>query len=288
MIPYPEMDPVAFGIGKLQVHWYGLMYLAGFACAWALAMYRAGKPWAPVKRNQVEDMIVWAAVGVIVGGRCGYVFIYGMEQFLEDPVWLFKVWTGGMSFHGGLIGVILAMSLYAWRIRVNFLSLMDFGAPLVPLGLGFGRLGNFIGQELWGRPVSGDVPWAMVFPNDPEQLARHPSQLYEAGLEGVLLFIILFVYSAKPRARGTVGALFLICYGCFRFFVEFYREPDQHIMFDFMGWVTRGQWLSSIMVASGLVLFVLFVWRAARLRRAEQDAASGQETKADSSVATKA
>lgn len=271
MIPYPEIDPVAVSLGPLKVHWYGLMYLAGFATAWGLAMYRAGKDWTPVKRNQVEDMIVWAAVGLIVGARFGYVFLYHLDKFMADPVWLFRVWEGGMSFHGGAVGVLVAMALYARKIKVPFPALMDFLVPLAPLGLAYGRIGNFIGQELWGRETT--FSWGMVFPNDPEQLVRHPSQLYEAGLEGLLLFLILFAYSSKPRARGTVGALFLIGYGCFRFFVEFYREPDSHIGFDLFGWMTRGQWLCSIMVVAGLILFAFFTWRD-RVRAAEAKAAS--------------
>lgn len=259
MLSYPNIDPVAIELGPITVHWYGLMYLAGFAVAWGLAMHRAGKDWAVLSRDQVEDFIVWCAMGVIVGGRLGYVFFYGFEQFIEDPIWLFKIWTGGMSFHGGLIGVTVAMMLFARKHKINFLSLSDFCAPLVPLGLGFGRLGNFIGQELWGRATNS--PLGMIFPNDPEQVVRHASQLYEAALEGLVLFIIIFVYSARPRARGSVAALFLIGYGCFRFFVEFYRQPDEHIGFDLFGWVTRGQLLCSLMVLIGLLLFGLFHWQ---------------------------
>jgi len=270
MLTYPQIDPIAFQLGPLSVHWYGLMYLAGFATAWALAMYRAGKDWTPVARSQVEDLVVWCALGVIIGGRLGYVFFYGLEQFLEDPIWLFKIWTGGMSFHGGLLGVTAAMALYARKHQVSFLSLADFCAPMVPLGLGFGRLGNFIGQELWGRETN--VAWGMVFPNDPEQLVRHPSQLYEAGLEGLLLFIILFAYSARPRVPGTVASLFLVFYGCFRYFVEFFRQPDVHIGFDLFGWMTRGQLLSSAMVVIGVLLFVVFQWHAWRKRKKEKAA----------------
>lgn len=264
MLTYPDINPVAIELGPISVHWYGLMYLAGFAAAWAIAMSRAGKPGAVLARSQVEDFIVWCAMGVIVGGRLGYVFFYGMAQFLEDPIWLFKIWTGGMSFHGGLIGVTVALFLFAHKHKISFLSLADFCAPLVPLGLGFGRLGNFIGQELWGRETTS--AFGMVFPNDPEQLVRHPSQLYEAGLEGLVLFVILFLYSAKPRVKGTVGALFLVGYGVFRFIVEFFRQPDAHIGFDLFGWLTRGQVLCSVMVLLGLGLFALFHWQARQQR----------------------
>ncbi|GAA6167934.1 prolipoprotein diacylglyceryl transferase [Sessilibacter corallicola] len=256
MLKYPELDPVAFSLGPLTVHWYGLMYLAGFVAAWTLATHRAGKDWTPLKKNHVEDLIVWAAIGVIVGGRFGYVFFYQFERFLEDPAWLFRVWEGGMSFHGGLIGVIVAMALYARKLKIHFLALMDFVAPMVPPGLGFGRLGNFIGQELWGRETTSE--WGMIFPKDPEEKIRHASQLYQAALEGLLLFIILFLYSRKPRPTGTVGSLFLICYGSFRFIVEFYREPDSHIGFDMLGWMTRGQLLSIPMIVIGVALFVYF------------------------------
>ncbi|GLS25329.1 prolipoprotein diacylglyceryl transferase [Marinibactrum halimedae] len=264
---YPAIDPVAFSLGPLTVHWYGIMYLLGFAAAWLLAMHRAAKPWSPVTRAQVEDLIMWSAFGVVLGGRLGYVFFYQFERFLEDPLWLFRIWEGGMAFHGGMLGVILAIFLYSLKINVRFLRLMDFVAPLVPLGLGFGRIGNFIGQELWGRQT--DVSWAMVFPKDPEQLARHPSQLYQATLEGLALFLILLWYSRKPRAAGTVGALFLIFYGSFRFLVEFFREPDSHIGFDLMGWMTRGQLLSTPMILAGLVLFVVFWWRESRAAKQE-------------------
>lgn len=259
MLEHPNWDAVAFAIGPLKVHWYGLMYLAAFAQALLLGWYRAAQPWSPLKRNQVEDLIVWAAFGVVIGGRLGYVFFYGFEQFTQDPIWLFKIWTGGMSFHGGLIGVIVAMALYARKLGTTFTALMDFVAPLVPLGYAFGRFGNFIGQELWGRATTAAI--GMRFPADPSGEFRHPSQLYQAGLEGILLFGILFVYSIKPRARGTVAALYLTLYGCFRFFIEFYREPDGHIGFDLFGWMTRGQLLCLPMIVVGSILLAYFWWR---------------------------
>lgn len=254
MLPYPEIDPVAIALGPVKVHWYGLTYLAGLAFAWWLAVRRSGRPDSPIARSQVDDLIFYAALGVVIGGRLGYALFYGSGRFAEDPGWLLKVWQGGMSFHGGFLGVLLAMYWFARRHNINFGALMDFVAPLVPIGLGLGRLGNFIGQELWGRP--SDVPWAMVFPNDPLQLARHPSQLYQFALEGVLLFLIMIWYSRYPRPNWAVAGVFALGYGCLRFFVEFFREPDSHIGFQALGWLTRGQLLCLPMI--GLGLFLLY------------------------------
>lgn len=259
MLTYPQIDPIAFSLGPLKVHWYGIMYLCGFAAAWLLALYRARQPHSPVRPSQVEDMIFWGALGVVIGGRCGYILFYNFPGFVEDPLSLFRIWEGGMSFHGGLLGVIVAMVLYTRRIGQKFIAIMDFAAPLVPLGLGFGRLGNFIGQELWGRevnvPVGGEPPWwSMVFPNDPEALVRHPSQLYQACLEGLVLFAIIFWFSRKPRPRGAVSGLFLVLYGIFRFTVEFVREPDAHI--GLVGWMSRGQMLSMPMIALGAAMIL--------------------------------
>ena len=252
MLPYPEIDPVAFAIGPIKVHWYGLTYLAGLAFAWWLAVRRAGRPWSVLRREQVDDLIFFSAIGVVLGGRLGYILFYGLGRMLEEPSWALRVWEGGMSFHGGMLGVILANWLYARKLRISFPDLLDFIAPLVPVGLGLGRLGNFIGQELWGRPA--DVPWAMVFPKDPLGLPRHPSQLYQSALEGLLLFIILYWFSRKPRPRLAVGGVFMLGYGCARFFVELFREPDSHIGFDLFGWLTRGQLLCLPMIAFGLFL----------------------------------
>lgn len=251
-LSYPHIDPVAFSIGPLQVHWYGLMYLAAFASAWWFAMRRSERAWSPVRRQKVEDLVVYVAFGVILGGRCGYVLFYNFDKWVADPLWLLRLWEGGMSFHGGLLGVMVAMAIFARQIRQPFLAVADFVAPLVPVGLGFGRIGNFIGQELWGRSTDG--PWGMVFPRDPEQLVRHPSQLYQAFLEGLVLFVVLFWFSKKPRPTGVISGLFLLLYGVFRFVVEFAREPDAHIGFDLLGWMTRGQLLSLPMMAGGLVL----------------------------------
>ncbi|MEW5248340.1 prolipoprotein diacylglyceryl transferase [Microbulbifer discodermiae] len=252
MLTYPEIDPVAVSIGPLKVHWYGLMYLAGFAAAWWLALRRARKPWSPVIKSEVEDLILYCAIGVVVGGRLGYMFFYNFPQLVADPLALGRVWEGGMSFHGGLIGVMLATVLYARRIGTTFADLIDFVAPLVPIGLGLGRMGNFIGQELWGRETT--VPWGMVFPRDPDLLVRHPSQLYQAFLEGLVLFAVLWWFSSKPRPRLAVGGLFVLLYGIFRFAVEFVREPDRLIGFDLFGWMTRGQLLSLPMIAAGVLL----------------------------------
>jgi len=252
MVTYPEIDPVAIALGPVEVHWYGLTYLAGLAFAWWLAVRRAVAPRSVIARGQVDDMIFFSAVGVVLGGRIGYVLFYGLGRFVEDPLWAVRVWEGGMSFHGGMLGVIFANWLYARGHELDFAGLLDFVAPLAPVGLGLGRLGNFIGQELWGRPSS--VPWAMIFPNDPLQLPRHPSQLYEAALEGLALFAMLYWFSRRPRPRLAVGGAFMAGYGCMRFFVEFFREPDRHIGFDSFGWITRGQLLSLPMIALGLYL----------------------------------
>jgi phosphatidylglycerol:prolipoprotein diacylglycerol transferase len=265
MLIYPAIDPVALSvgpfsigdtiIGPLQVHWYGIMYLLGFAVAWMLAMRNSQRPWSPIKKTQVEDVIVYGAWGVILGGRFGYMLFYGADKWLADPGMILRIWEGGMSFHGGLIGVALAMLIYSRKHHVAFLSLADFVVPLVPAGLFFGRLGNFIGQELWGRPT--DMSLGMLFPADPEQLARHPSQLYEAFLEGLVLLVVINWYARKPRLFGETSGLFLILYGLFRFTVEFVRQPDpqfidQSTLFEWFGWMTRGQTLCIPMILIGL------------------------------------
>ncbi|MEH6590347.1 MAG: prolipoprotein diacylglyceryl transferase [Halioglobus sp.] len=264
MLPYPEIDPIAVALGPIKIHWYGLTYLAGLAFAWWLAIRGTARPGSVVQRAQVDDLIFFAALGIVVGGRMGYVFFYGWDKLVDDPAWLLRVWEGGMSFHGGLLGVIGAMYLFARSRDIAFGGLLDFVAPLAPIGLALGRLGNFIGQELWGRPT--DVPWAMVFPRDPLQLARHPSQLYQFALEGVLLFALVFWYSASPRPRWAVAGLFSVGYGCLRFFVEFFREPDQHIGIAALGWMTRGQILCLPMIALGLYLLVWSHRRAANVQ----------------------
>lgn len=257
MLTYPEIDPIALAIGPLKIHWYGLMYLLAFTSAYSLAVYRARRPGSGWTEQQVSDLIFFGAMGVIIGGRAGYVLFYNFPQFLEDPIWLFRVWEGGMSFHGGLIGVLLGLSWFAHRHNKNFFDVGDFVGPLAPIGLMFGRIGNFIGGELWGRIADPQaVPWAMVFPragDDP----RHPSQLYQACGEGLLLFLILWWYSSKPRPRMAVGAAFLLGYGVFRSLAEFFREPDAHIGFDLFGWMSRGQLLSMPMILVGLILLIV-------------------------------
>lgn len=249
---YPQIDPVALSIGPINVHWYGLMYLFGFASAWLLGRYRASRcGWTA---TQVEDMLFYGAIGVIIGGRLGYALFYDFVNVLHNPLSILKVWQGGMSFHGGLIGVLVAFAWFSRSSGKSYFEISDFIAPLVPLGLFFGRIGNFINGELWGK-VS-DVPWAMVFPNG-GPLARHPSQLYEAGLEGALLFLILWLYSAKPRPLGAVSGLFLVGYAGFRFMIEFVRIPDQQYGYFWAEWLTMGQILSIPMLIAGACIIVM-------------------------------
>ena len=244
---YPQIDPVALSLGPLQIHWYGLMYLFGFVGAWFLGRLRAERYGWTV--TEVEDLLFYGAIGVIVGGRLGYVLFYDLTANLAAPLNIIKVWQGGMSFHGGLIGVLTAFWWFARKTNRSFFAVSDFIAPLVPIGLLTGRIGNFINSELWGK-VS-DVPWAIVFPNG-GPLARHPSQLYEAGLEGLALFIILWLYSAKPKPLGAISGLFLLGYGGFRFLVEFVRIPDPQYGYLAFNWLTMGQVLSLPMIIIGL------------------------------------
>ena len=194
MLPYPEIDPVAFYLGPLKVHWYGMTYLFALAFAWRLALHRSKNSWSPISTDKVDDLIFYGTMGVFLGGWIGYTVFYNWELVLRDPLWIFRVWEGGMSFHGGLLGVLLATYMLARREKIPFMNLLDFVAPLVPMGLALGRLGNFIGQELWGRATS--VSWGMIFPRDPLQLQRHPSQLYQFALEGLLLFFTLLWFSS--------------------------------------------------------------------------------------------
>ena len=251
MFLYPEIDPVALRIGPLAVRWYGITYLAGFAAAWYLGRRRAARADSPVTPVQVDDLIFYGALGVILGGRIGYMLFYGFDQIVENPLNIFRIWEGGMSFHGGFLGVLAAMWLYARRLGKGFFQLTDFVAPLVPIGLGAGRIGNFINGELWGAPAR--VPWAFIVDGEP----RHPSQLYEAGLEGLALFLILWIYSARPRPVMSVSALFLLGYGVFRFAVEFVRLPDAHLGYLAFGWLTMGQVLTLPMLVLGGILWWL-------------------------------
>ncbi|PTQ90979.1 prolipoprotein diacylglyceryl transferase [Agitococcus lubricus] len=257
MLTYPHIDPVAISLGPLKVHWYGLMYLCAFAGAYFLGRLRSQKMSPVWSTDQLSDLIFYAAMGVILGGRLGYVFFYSFDRFLEDPIWLFQVWKGGMSFHGGFLGVMVAMLFFAKRYQLGFWQVMDFVAPLVPTGILFGRLGNFIGGELWGRPViDPNFPLAMVFPHV-DNLARHPSQLYEAFLEGALLFAILWWFSSKPRPVKAVSGVFALGYGLARFTVEFFREPDADKGFIAFNWLTMGQLLTLPLIAVGILLLVL-------------------------------
>ena len=251
---FSQIDPVAFSLGPLSVRWYGLMYLFGFAFAMWLAGRRADAPNSGWTRNEVSDLLFYGFLGVILGGRIGYVLFYNFDLFLADPTYLFKIWTGGMSFHGGLIGVITAMIWFAHKTQRHFFTVADFVAPLIPFGLGVGRIGNFMNGELWGRVT--DVPWAIIFPEaGPEP--RHPSQLYQFALEGVVLFIILNLFWRKHPPRGAISGLFLLFYGLFRFLVEFVRQPDSQLGLYFNE-ISMGQILSTPMIVAG----GLMVWAA--------------------------
>lgn len=255
MLHFPAIDPIAIALGPIKIHWYGLMYLAGFASGWWLAVRdtRNGVR-TLLTKEQIDDFLFYVAMGVVLGGRAGYVLFYNFGEFLRNPLWLFHIWTGGMSFHGGFLGVMLGCALFARKHKIEVTALFDYVAPYAIPGLGFGRLGNFIGQELWGRPT--DLPWGMVFPKDSLGLARHPSQLYQFFLEGVVLFTIVYLFTRKPRPRWSVSGLFLLTYGIFRFSVEFVREPDSHIGYDWLGWMTRGQELCIPMIIGGIGLLL--------------------------------
>lgn len=252
MIVYPNIDPVAFSLGPVQVHWYGLMYLIGFIAAWLLARWRVKHYHLTWTDEQIGDLIFYAAMGVIIGGRLGYMFFYSTSEWIRHPLELFKLWEGGMSFHGGVIGVIIATVIFARKIKKPFWEVGDFIAPLVPLGLAAGRIGNFINGELWGRVTN--VPWAMVFPHVDNQ-PRHPSQLYESGLEGIGLFILIWWYAAKPRPVGRVSALFLMGYAVCRIIAECFREPDAQLGFMAFDQMTMGQLLSIPMLLAGILLW---------------------------------
>jgi phosphatidylglycerol:prolipoprotein diacylglycerol transferase len=252
---YPNINPVIFSVGVLKIHWYAVMYLAGFFFAWLLANYRVKKYHLNWTSEQISDLIFYAAIGVILGGRIGYMLFYDTATWLERPLDLFKIWQGGMSFHGGFLGVFVALWFFARKAKKPFWELTDFMAPLVPIGLAFGRIGNFINGELWGRPT--DIPnWGMIFPYVDMQ-PRHPSQLYECFFEGLLLFIIMWLYTSKPRPCKAASGVFLMGYGVFRFFLEFLREPDVGIGYLWHGWLTMGQLLSIPMVLVGLLLLIL-------------------------------
>ena len=255
MINYPGFNPIAFELGPVKVHWYGIMYLLGFAGAWWLARRRAAKPGSSWKPDDVDDLIFFCMLGVILGGRIGYVLFYGLKFWATDAWYPLKLWEGGMSFHGGLLGVVAAMTLFAWRRGRNAADVYDFTAPLPALGLFFGRIGNFINGELWGKVTT--VPWGFKVNGE----VRHASQLYEAGLEGLLLFTVLWWYSSKPRPRLAPSGLFMLGYGLARSVVEFVRVPDEHIGYLAGGWFTEGQLLSLPMIIVGIA-FLAWAYRA--------------------------
>jgi phosphatidylglycerol:prolipoprotein diacylglycerol transferase len=254
MLVHPQFNPVAIHLGPLAIHWYGLMYLAGFLTFLWLGRKRIATLNNPqINTKLLDDLLFYGVLGVILGGRLGYVLFYKAGYYSAHPLEIFAVWQGGMSFHGGFLGVLMAMAWFAHKQKLHWLQLTDFIAPLVPPGLAFGRLGNFINGELWGRPT--DMPWAMIFPKV-DSLPRHPSQLYEFALEGLLLFTLLWLYARKPRPVGAVSGLFLIGYGSFRFIVEFTREPDDFLGLLSLG-MSMGQWLSLPMVIAGVLMMVL-------------------------------
>lgn len=251
MLPYPEINPIAFELGPLSVHWYGLMYLVGFGSAWLLGRWRVTHGLTRVKLVDFEDMLFLAMLGAIIGGRLGFALFYQPGYYLRNPFEIFFLWQGGMSFHGGLLGVLVSLFFFGRRKQYQFLELGDLIAPLVPLGLAAGRLGNFINGELWGRPTN--MPWGMIFPAAQDNIARHPSQLYQFALEGLLLFCIVWWFARKPRAVGQISGVFLIGYGTLRFLAEFAREPDAFLGLLWAN-LSMGQWLSIPMIALGLWL----------------------------------
>lgn len=262
MLQHPQIDPVALQIGPLSLHWYGLTYLVAFGLFLWLGRRRLAHPayadsgW---NKRDVEDLLFFGLLGVIIGGRLGYVLFYRPLEFLAEPLRIFAIWEGGLSFHGGFIGVLVAMVWYARSRQRSWLYITDFIAPCIPTGLAAGRIGNFINGELWGRVADPALPWGMVF-RGAGDLPRHPSQLYQVLLEGLLLFVLLWLYARKPRRLGEVSAAFLVGYGCLRFLVEFFREPDAHLGLLGLG-LSMGQWLSLPMVLAGAALWV---WAARR------------------------
>lgn len=256
MLQHPQFDPIAIQLGPLAVHWYGLMYLLGFAAVWLLGRHRIRQGRSDLTTRDLEDIIFYSVLGVVIGGRLGYALIYKPAYYLSHPLETLYLWEGGMSFHGGLLGVIVVLLWYAHSRKRHLMDVADFIVPMIPLGLAAGRWGNFVNGELWGRPT--DLPWGMVFPQA-GPLARHPSQLYEMVFEGLLLFALLWWYSSKPRRRGQVSGLFLLGYGLARFFVEFTREPDEFLGL-LTGGLSMGQLLSIPMVLAG----ALILWVSAR------------------------
>jgi len=260
MLIHPQFDPVALSLGPLSIHWYGLMYLLAFLQFWWLGRSRIlTRPQSGWTLEQLDDLLFYGVLGVVLGGRLGQVLFYEPGYYLSHPFEIIAVWKGGMSFHGGFLGVLLAMVLWSKKHGKSWMETTDFIAPLVPLGLMAGRIGNFINGELWGRLAPAELPWAMIFPQAGDSLPRHPSQLYHAGLEGLALFVILWFYSSRIRPTGAVSGAFLIGYGVFRSLVEFFREPD-HGIFGQSYVVSMGQWLSLPMILVGIFM----IWRAGK------------------------
>ncbi|MBP9743570.1 MAG: prolipoprotein diacylglyceryl transferase [Burkholderiales bacterium] len=254
MITYPNISPIAISIGPLDIRWYGITYLLGLAVGWALGRYRLStKKYLNITPTEFSDLLLSVAIGLLLGGRLGYMLFYKTTVLFTAPWEVFMIRQGGMSFHGGLIGVIIAMLWFCRQNKLNFFAVTDFVAPLAPPAFLFGRIGNFINGELWGKVT--DVPWGMVFPYAGD-LPRHPTQLYEGFLEGIVLFLILWVYTLKPRPRMATSGLFMICYGLFRWIVEFFRMPDSHLGYIAFDWLTMGQLLSLPMVAVGIILII--------------------------------
>lgn len=262
MLTYPQIDPVALQLGPVAIHWYGITYLVAFGLFMLLALLRLKhQPYASItgpgawSRKDVEDMLFLGVLGVIVGGRLGYCLFYKPEYYLSHPLEIFFVWQGGMSFHGGMLGVAASQWWFAHSRSKPFWQVMDFAAPCVPTGLAAGRVGNFINGELWGRAADPSLPWAMVFPHSGSMVPRHPSQVYQFLLEGLLLFIILWLYARKERKPAQVSAVFLVGYGIFRFAAEYFREPDAHLGVLAFN-MTMGQWLCVPMILFGVLLWV--------------------------------
>ena len=250
----PDIDPVAFSIGPIAVRWYALAYIAGLVIGWQVMRRVCAEPPKILSPLKIDDFLLWAALGVILGGRLGYVLFYKPGFYIEHPLAVLTLWEGGMSFHGGLLGVIAAILAFAIRNKTDPFMLSDLVAIVAPIGLFFGRIANFINGELWGRPADPSLPWAMVFPQSGTDIARHPSQIYQFLLEGLLLFVLLWLYARRERAQGQVSAVFLLGYGVFRFIAEFFREPDAHLGLLSLG-MSMGQWLCVPMIVGGVGLW---------------------------------